>query len=113
MNQEHDILKSLDDYFRSVSRSEIETDVSYINSLGSLGVSYDDYLQNLNTITSLNLVEIGVCDDVAYADLFNSTILTVKMDDTSKVKLAEPLIVGAYKPAFEVKAGESNYALAA
>jgi hypothetical protein len=81
MTQEDQILALFEQYFKTANQSEIQNDVDYINSLGAKGVSYEDYIEVLNKVTSLNLKETGLCDDIAYADLFNDLISPIKMDD--------------------------------
>jgi hypothetical protein len=81
MGQEDQILALFEQYFKTADHSEIQNDINYINSLGSNGISYEDYIEVLNKVTSLNLKETGLCDDIAYADLFNDLISPIKMDD--------------------------------
>lgn len=86
MTQEDNILALFDQYFAKADKKEIENDVAYINSLGTEGISFEQYLENLDAITAFPLAETGVCDDIAYSDYYNNLISAVSMDDFSDFK---------------------------
>jgi hypothetical protein len=110
MNFEDKILDLFDEYFRSAPKEEIENDVNYINSIGMNGVSYEEYLTILNGATSYNLRDNGICDDIAFADLFNSTICQIQMGELQDIRIGEEPIVIKWKPS---NIGNTTYALAA
>jgi hypothetical protein len=87
MKQEDKILALFDKYFETVDQSEICNDIKYIKSLGSGGVSFEEYIEILNKVTSLTLKETGLCDDIAYADLFKNLISPIQMDDLDSFKI--------------------------
>lgn len=60
MNFENKILELFDDYFKSAPKEEIERDIAYINSIGMNGVSFEEYIVELNVVTSCNL-KISKC----------------------------------------------------
>lgn len=115
MTEEEKILRAWDEHFQKLSLEEIEKDIEIINSIGPVGVSYEDYLHILNTVTSLTLTETGLCDDIAFADFFNRSIMDVQMDNSHSFTLIE--ITGTdnkfTSESICVIAGESNYAMAA
>jgi len=117
MNNEEDILKAWDDHFSKLSPEEIEKDVEIINGIGTVGVSYEEYLHILNTVTSYSLVETGLCDDIAFADFFNNSIECVTMGDLVSYEILPIVRVLASQTitneSIDVIAGESNYAMAA
>jgi hypothetical protein len=94
MNFEDKILGLFDDYFKSAPKEEIERDIAYINSIGMNGVSFEEYITILNSATSYNLRDAGICDDIAFADLFNKTIRGVEMGNNKDIKIGqEPLFI--------------------
>ena len=116
MTEGEKILGFLDEYFSTASQEEIESDIALVNKLiGSNGISFDGYLENLNEATAYSLVETGLCDDIAYADLFNNSIRPVQMGESivtvllQEVKIPSPLNTQN----ISLKAGESSYAMAA
>ena len=114
MTQEEKILALFDEYFENAPKEEIQKDVEYIDSLGKDGISFELYLETLNQATSSIIAQNGVCDDIAFADLFNNSIERVDMgnmdslDFISTIKVKTPLI----KDGFEI-AEENSYAMAA
>lgn len=56
MNTEEKILDLFDDYFKSASAEEIARDVAFVNSIGTNGITLEEYLDNLNHSTSRNSV---------------------------------------------------------
>jgi hypothetical protein len=52
MNTEEKILDLFDDYFKSASAEEIARDVAFVNSIGTNGITLEEYLDNLNHSTS-------------------------------------------------------------
>jgi hypothetical protein len=89
MNFEDKILALFDDYFQSTPKDEIEKDVAYANSIGFNGVSFEQYLSILNTATSYNLRDTGICDDIAFADMFNNSIKQITMGNDDTIKIGE------------------------
>jgi len=97
MNNEDKILELFDNYFRSAPSEEVEKDLAYINSIGFEGISFEEYVGILNTSTSFNLKEIGLCDDIAFADLFNNSICPIEMG-TERVILRTEEIINIDQP---------------
>jgi hypothetical protein len=93
MNELNTILQSLDNYFERASPKEIEEDLRKVNDLKHEGVTFEEYIQTLNLVSASNIIEVGVCDDIAFADLFNESILNVRMGDISQFKLESPTFV--------------------
>lgn len=89
MNNEENILALLDQYFEAADKKEILADMNFVNSLGKQGVSFEEYLQNLNAIAAIPLAETGICDDIAYRDLYNSLISPISMDDYNRFQTIE------------------------
>jgi hypothetical protein len=52
MTHEESILSLFDQYFSNADKQEIQKDVEYINSLGKDGVTFEQYLENLDSITA-------------------------------------------------------------
>lgn len=48
--EEHEkkIFDFFDDYFKSASAEEIASDVAFVNSIGTNGITLEEYLYNLN-----------------------------------------------------------------
>lgn len=118
MSPEDEILQLLEEYFKNATQDEIKKDVDYINSLGTTGVTFDEYLNALNRVTSYSLLETGVCDDIAFADFFNKSISPIQMDELDKITLVETTKIPCnsnqlYSVTHSIRAGESNYAMAA
>ncbi len=111
MSQDHPILTLIDEYFARAAKDEINNDVEYINSIGKEGVSFEQYLQNLDSITAFPIAEIGVCDDIAYSDYYNNLIAVVSMDDFSKFRIVTSIIIDNTQPAFSTS--ENTYSIAA
>lgn len=110
MNFEDKILGLFDDYFKSAPKEEIQKDVDYINSIGMNGVSFEEYVNILNSATAYNLRDNGICDDIAFADMFNNSIQRIQMGELSEIKLGEePLSI----PCNLANNGLTTYALAA
>ena len=110
MNSEDKILDLFDDYFKSASKEEIENDVAYINGIGTNGVTLEQYLTILNSATSYNLSDNGICDDIAFADLFNNTIKKVQMGNDEDIRIGEkPILINCDSG----NLGFTTYALAA
>ena len=113
MNFEDKILELFDDYFKSAPREEIERDVSYINSIGMNGVSFEEYVTILNGATSYNLYDNGICDDIAFADMFNNSIQKIQMGELQDIKIGEnPISIFECKPS-NIYANVKIYAEAA
>ena len=110
MGFEDNILDLFEDYFKSASKEEIESDVAYINSIGINGVSFEEYVTTLNTATAYYLRDNGICDDIAFADMFNNSIQRIQMGDLNEIKLGEKPIAIPYDP---TKMSLTTYALAA
>lgn len=89
MTSEETILALFDQYFAKADNVELQEDVNYINSLGKDGVTFEQYLENLDSITAFPLAETGVCDDIAYSDYYNNLIAAVSMDDFHYFQLIE------------------------
>ena len=86
MKSEDEILKMFDAYFENASIEEINKEVALINNLGFEGVTFEEYLSGLNNVTAYNLKETGICDDIAYADLFNHLINPIEMGNNKIVE---------------------------
>lgn len=80
MTEDEKILALMDQYFDTTDPKQLADDLKYVNSLGSEGVTFDEYLDILNDVTSFELAENGICDDIAYSDYFNKSIMPVMMD---------------------------------
>lgn len=120
MTEEENILNAWEEHFRSLSAKEIAEDIEKVNSIGSIGVSYEDYLYILNTVTSHSLAETGLCDDIAFADFFNRTIIGVEMGKSNTftiIKDKEILHIvmndSIVNEMFHSVSGENTYAMAA
>lgn len=116
MTHEEQILALFDRYFKEASKGEIENDTKFIQNLGTEGISYEQYIDALNKVTSFNLADTGICDDVAYSDFFKKLISPIKMDDLMQMKMVESIKLRFqqntdYHPVSGV--GEENYAMAA
>lgn len=112
MTQEETILLLFDQYFATAGKDELREDVEFINSLGKEGVTFEQYLENLDSITAFHLAETGVCDDIAYSDYYNSLIAAVSMDDFNQFQI----IQATYNFEFahsSFTAGENTYSMAA
>jgi hypothetical protein len=79
MKSEEEILRLFDNYFENAPIEEINKDLSYINNIGFDGVTFEEYVSILNNDTSYNLKEAGICDDIAFSDLFNHLINPIFM----------------------------------
>lgn len=111
MNTEEKILDLFDDYFKSASAEEIARDVAFVNSIGTNGITLEEYLDNLNHSTSYTLVDNGICDDIAFADMFNNAIQKIQMGNDEFVKMGD---LFEYQPkAITENFGISTYAFAA
>ena len=91
MKQEEDILALFDQYFKVAQEDQILEDIGFVNSLGKQGVSFEEYLQNLNAIAAIPLAETGICDDIAYRDIYNSLISSISMDDYHRFQTIESI----------------------
>ena len=49
-NEEQKILDLMDQYFATASKEEIARDVEYINSLGTNGITFEQYLTDLSLL---------------------------------------------------------------
>jgi hypothetical protein len=87
MKAEDKILELFDEYFETADETEIETDIKYVNSLGTNGVSFEEYIEILNEVTSLSLKETGLCDDILYSKDYNKLISEIQMDDIKAVTI--------------------------
>lgn len=83
MTQEEIILSLFDQYFASADKKQIERDLAYVNSIGKEGITFEQYLENLDSITAFPIAETGICDDIAYSDYYNNLISAISMDDFS------------------------------
>lgn len=112
MTQEDNILSLFEQYFATADKQEIQKDVAYVNSLGKDGISFEQYLENLDSITAFPIAETGVCDDIAYSDYYTNLISAVSMDDFHNFKtIEESLQVESNQSSFF--ASESTFLLAA
>jgi hypothetical protein len=89
MSQEDSILSLFDQYFSNADKQQISEDVDYVNSLGKDGVTFEQYLENLDSITAFPIAGTGVCDDIAYSDYYNNLIAAVSMDDFDDFQIIE------------------------
>jgi len=60
MNEDEKILALMDQYFDTTEPEQLADDLKYVDSLGSEGVSFDEYLDILNDVTSFELDENGI-----------------------------------------------------
>jgi hypothetical protein len=114
MDAEEKILQLFEQYFATATDEEIKADVDYINGLGNAGIAFEDYLDTLNHATAYSLIETGLCDDIAYADLFNNTISQVEMDNFNTITVLDSFVQISFEFLYSKETVcESNYALAA
>ncbi len=78
------ILGLLEDYFHSTPQETIKKDLAKASELGFNGFSFEEYISNLHNTTSINLIDIGICDDIAYSDFYNTLVQEVRMDKEVK-----------------------------
>lgn len=101
MTQEDTILALFDEYFATADKNEIERDVKFVNSIGKEGITFEQYLENLDSITAFPIAETGVCDDIAYSDYYNNLIAAVSMDNFSEFTTV--------KESFEFESNQSSF----
>jgi|GEM_PF-2319429 hypothetical protein len=111
MSNEQNILTLFDQYFEVADKNEILEDIGFVNSLGKQGMSFEEYLQNLNAIAAIPLAETGICDDIAYRDLYNSLISPISMDDYSRFQTIESIYFQSVHS--DYIASENTYPMAA
>jgi len=114
--KDDDILSLFDKYFETASKEEIAKDVAYINSISSAsGVTFEEYLENLNAIAAIPLAGTDICDDIVFSDFFNDLISKISMDDASDFQRLKTTAPDCLPTAYSstVVAGESLYAMAA
>ncbi len=111
MIQEENILALFDQYFEVADKNQILDDINFINSLGKQGISYEEYLQNLNAIAAIPLAETGICDDIAYKDLYNSLISLISMGDYKRFQTIESVKFESIHS--DYLASENTYSMAA
>lgn len=112
MNNLDNILDSLDSYFENAPDAEIKADADFINKLSKNGISLENYLENLNVLTSVSLTTSGICDDIAFSDFFNKTISEVQMlGNAGMIETGKASVISS-PPNFDM-AGSSNFAMAA
>lgn len=92
MFNDEEILNLFDNYFQNAPKEEIEKDVNYIRSLGFEGVTFDEYVNILNNVTSLSLNEAGICDDITYSDFFNKLIGRIDMGNDESIQVVSNLL---------------------
>lgn len=112
MSHEESILALFDQYFSKADKQEIQEDVNYVNSLGKDGVTFEQYLENLDSITAFPIAETGVCDDIAYSDYYNNLIAAVSMDDFNDFQIIESRYEVEFEHSF-FSASENTYSMAA
>lgn len=112
MTPEEEILALFDKYFENAPKSELEKDARAISKLGLTGLSFEQYIDALNKVTSFNLADTGICDDIAFSDFFNDSISMVKMGNSKFAKTIESIDL-AFSLTDHISVGESNYAMAA
>lgn len=111
MSEEDKILALMDQYFENTDPKQLTEDLKFVNSLGADGVSFEEYLDILNDVTSVELAKNGICDDIAYMDLFSNLISGISMDDFNNIQTISPCYLESSHSGFV--ASENNYALAA
>jgi hypothetical protein len=111
MSEEEKILALMDQYFEKTDSKQLNEDLKFITNLGADGVTFEEYLDILNDVTSVELAENGICDDIAYVDLFRSLMSKISMDDCNKIQTVSPFHFESLHSGF--RASENNYAMAA
>jgi hypothetical protein len=111
MNQEENILALFDQYFKNAEEKQLLEDINYVDSLGKVGVSFEEYLGNLNALAAIPLVETGICDDIAFGDLYKSLISVIAMGDFSKPQTIASIHIESSHSSYQ--ASESAYLMAA
>jgi len=97
----NEILDLFDVYFDNVSSTELENDKKFVESQGFNGISFDEYLNILNTSTSIDSNPLGICDDIAYSDLYNKLIGKIEMGTAELRTINETLIETSLNNEFE------------
>ena len=110
MNQEEKILSLFDQYFKETDLNKILGDYNYVNSLGGVGITFEEYLENLNSVTAYPLAQSGICDDIAYSDFYNDLFEQIVMGDYTKF---QTITVSAFDFNQSYLAGEDYLAQAA
>lgn len=75
-----------------------------------------EYLIEPDLILAYGIPEGGLCDDITYANLFNTSIQYIKMDRTSDVTTLKEIVISnnsIFHQDSAEQSGESNYLMAA
>ena len=101
----------MDQYFENTDPMQLNEDLKFVTNLGADGVTFEEYLDILNDVTSVELAENGICDDIAYMDLFRNLISKISMDDCNEIQTVSPFHFKSSHSGYI--ASENNYAMAA